>query len=507
VAAARTGGGTALGTFREWWAPPVLCAVVSLGMLLGTPTFGSPDAPVNLATAWYDVHHGLPNNALVNVLGIQRPCFAFKPTLSANCHTIGVIANFTSASHRITNYPPPFQWLVGVGEVVVNTVSKTHVGDGGRVFGLLGCLAVLFLSAWLLRRRGERNAIWALYLLSPPMATFLYAGANANGWEICCALLLTSTLLYCKDELLSPTGSLRDLWPVLVAGLALATARPSGEVWLLAIAAVFAIWTRAWRIRRSLAALAAVVAPGVAVAMAWTATHPLVVALGKPTFTLTIHNALGRLAASAEDIGTRAVQLWGGLGWNDTMPSAIAVVGLLLALAYYLPAYAPTLAHRRLLIGIVAIWFVSAAAWQAVSWQTPPPHYWWQERYSLPLLGGLAMLLFSDPGRRVRPRLLALAAWVTVLNAYMVAMNFWRYDYGITNGFPTAWHHADYGAFHALLVYGVVLVLVAIAVGLFLVDREQRADDAPQEQSSDDTDLSAATLSQIGLLQTTGDLP
>ena len=484
----------------------MLCAVVSLGMLLGTPTFGAPDAPVNLATAWYDVHHGFPNNALVSVVGIQRPCFAFKPTLNANCHTIGVIANFMSSTHRITNYPPPFLWLVGAGEVVVNAVSKTHVGDGGRVVGLLACLALLFLSAGLLRRRGERSAIWALYLLSPPMATFLYAGANANGWEICCALLVTSTLLYCKDELLSPTVGLRALWPVLLAGLALATARPSGVVWLLAIAAVFVIWAQAWRIRRSLAVLAAAVAPGVAVAVAWNATHPLVVAAGKPTFTLTIHNVLGRLAASAEDIGTRAVQLWGGLGWNDTMPSAIAVVALLLALAYYLPTYAPTLAHRKLLIGIVAIWFVSAAAWQAVSWQTPPPHYWWQERYSLPLLGGLAMLLFSDPGRRVRPRLLALAAWVTLLNAYMVAMNFWRYDYGITNGFPTSWHHADYGAFHALLVYVVVLALVAVAVGLFREDRKQVEDDGPLALSLDDTDLSAASTSHIGLLQTASDL-
>jgi hypothetical protein len=67
------------------------------------------------------------------------------------------------------------------------------------------------------------------------------------------------------------------------------------------------------------------------------------------------------------------------------------------------------------------------------------------------------MLLFSDPDRRERPVLFALAAWVTVANAYLVCVNFWRYDYGIVNGFPHQVTTNAYGHAHMADVYSIVL--------------------------------------------------
>jgi hypothetical protein len=89
----------------------------------------------------------------------------------------------------------------------------------------------------------------------------------------------------------------------------------------------------------------------------------------------------------------------------------------------------------------------------------------------------LSMLLFSDPDQRERPRIFALAAWVTALNAYMVCLNYWRYDYGILNGVPDQINHSAYGSVQSICVYGVALVLVAGCAALTWADKLQRVDE------------------------------
>lgn len=461
---------------RSWWCAPLLCSIVATGMLLSTPTFGAPDSAVNLATGWYDIHHVVPTQSRVANLQLgytgQEPCYALHQEQSADCVSSPSVADITSARQRIANYPPPFYWILGVAEVAMSPLRKSLEGDAARVLGLLATLALLFWSAWRLHRARERSAIWSLYLLTPPMAAFLFAGANPNGWEIACALFFTSTLLFRREELLDGALDLRGALMVAIAALLLATARPSGGGWLVLITLTYIAWFQVWRLRRSVVMLAAAVFPGVLFSLIWNKEYGWAVKVGQPSLSLSVGSFFSQLSATFQGLPDKATEAWGVLGWLDTWPSELVVLGIVLALVYYLPTYAPTRAHRRLLVAIVGISFIASSVLEAFTWKAWPS--WWQGRYSLTLLAGLSVLLFSDPSHRERPGLFALAGWVSIGNAYMVCLNYWRYDYGVNNGFPFQVAKSAYGLVHTTIVYFVVLVLLAIAAALFIIDRAAR---------------------------------
>jgi hypothetical protein len=464
----------AISLIRKWWIPPALCAVVSIGMFVSSPTMAASDAEIHLGTAWFDIHHGLPLGSRVNDGNVVGPCYDDRPYVEANCHTTPEAADIQLYTGSIINYPPPWYWVMGVGEIATGTLSGGAAGDGGRVFGLIACMLLLLLAASRLHRSGERSAIWCIYLLSPPVATFLWSNGNPNGWEIACALFFSATLLFRRDALLDPSSGVRPYFAILVAGLLLSTSRPSGALWLVAISVVCTLWTGAWRVRKSMVKLVALLLPAVAVNVTWNALFPqpgrswtFGVATGKQLSELT-----SALAASVQDVFEKAEGLWGILGWQDTHPSALVYVGLIAVLIYFFPTYAPSRLHRQLLIAILLIVFCASVFIEAKGWSAFPA--WWQDRYGLPLLAGLSMFLFSDPKSRERPGIFALAAWVTILNAYMICLNYWRYDYGILNGIPIQVARSAYGNIHSATVYGVVLVLLFVSAVLFVLDRECR---------------------------------
>ena len=465
-----------LALVRQWWVAPLLCAVVSAGMFVSTPTYGSPDAVVNLSTGWYDVHHGIPTASRINEPEFgysgKSICYAFYSEQNALCRTDGRVTDIFSSRQRIANYPPFFFWIVGLGELSGGAISRSVAPDGGRLFALIACLALIFLAAWRLHRAQERSAIWGAYLLAVPMATFLFPSANANGWEIACALFFAATLLWRRAELLDGSTGYRPVWSIMIAGILLATARPSGAVWLLTIAIVFVFWIRAWALRRAISLVAIAIAPGVAISLVWSAMFPFIVRIGQPTLSLSPGALPSQLAASVQDVFAKTGEVWGVLGWLDTYPSALVLVALVGVLIYFFPTYAPTREHRRLLVAAIALVFSASVVLEALSWKAWPS--WWQGRYSLPLLAGLALLLFSDPGHRERPRLFALAAWASAFNTYMVCLNYWRYDYGIKNGFPIQIPNAAYGHIHTAGLYLIVLVLMVATAVLFAADRGHR---------------------------------
>jgi hypothetical protein len=460
---------------RRWWLAPLLCTLVSLGMFASSPTMAAPDAEIHLGTAWYDIHHGIPNTVRINV-SVVGPCYDLRPQAPADCRTPLGAESVLAYTGRLVNYPPPIYWVMGAGELATGAVSSSLVGDGGRLFGLLACLGLLYLAAWRLHRARERSAIWALYLLTPPMATFLFVGANPNGWEVACALFFSATLLYRRGDLLTRTSLVQAGPSIAIAGILLSTSRADGALWSILIAGVFVLWSRAWSSRGAPSPLVVALLPAIAFGVIWNAQFPYRVQIGKPAVSLSAGGLLSAMAASMQDVFSKLAQVWGVLGWADTIPSFLVLVGLIGALVYFFPTYAPTRSHRRLLVAILFIVFAASVVLEALGWRSFP--YWWQGRYSLPLLAGLAMLLFSDPGERERPGLFALAAWVTIFNAYMICLNYWRYDYGILNGIPAQIKHAAYRPTHAVVVYGIVLVLVAGCVILFLANGAQHADDA-----------------------------
>jgi chromate transport protein ChrA len=453
-------------------------------MFVSTPTYGAQDSVVNLSTAWYYVHHPFPVTSRSDPVDLgysgQKPCYAFQASQPADCETAPSVTDVFSNARRIANYPPPFFWIVGAGELITKPLRQSLASDGGRLAGLLASVALLFLAAWRLHRSSERSALWALYLLTPPIAAFLMAGGNPNGWEIACALLFMSTLLWRRKALLRRSPDARAALSVLVAGLLLATARPSGGGWLILFTAAFVIWFRAWRARSSIYVLAGAILPGVLVSVIWNVSFPYTTKVGQPVITVTIGSFLSQVAASFQDLSGKFVEAWGVLGWLDTVPSAIVVIGFAVALIYFLPTFAPTRAHRGYLAATIALVFVVSSSLEAINWKAWPS--WWQGRYSTTLLVGLSLLLFSDPGRRERPRLFALAGWVSLCNAYMLCLNFWRYDYGIANGFPAQVTRSAYGPVHSGVLYVLVVVFLLAGAALLLADRAQRAElaDAPR---------------------------
>jgi hypothetical protein len=443
-------------------------------MFVSSPTMAAPDAEIHLGTAWYDIHHGIPNTIRINV-SVVGPCYDLRPQLNADCHTPSASASVLAYTGRLVNYPPPIYWVMGVGELAMGGVSGSLVGDGGRLFGLLACLGLLYLAAWRLHRAKERSAIWALYLLTPPMATFLFAGANPNGWEVACALFFSATLLCSKEALLAGSSIVRTGLSIGVAGLLLSSSRADGVLWVVIIAAVFVLSTRVSRVGRSIARMLVALLPAIAFGAIWNAVFPYRVQIGKPTITLSAGGLLGAMAASVQDVFSKLAQVWGVLGWGDTIPSFLVLVALLGVLVYFFPTYAPTRFHRRLLVAVLLIVFAASVALETLGWRSFP--FWWQGRYSLPLLAGLSMMLFSDPGEPERPSLFALAAWVTIFNSYMICLNYWRYDYGVLNGIPDQIKHAAYGPVRSMGIYAIALLLAASCAILLLADRDQRIEE------------------------------
>jgi Predicted membrane protein (DUF2142) len=472
----RSVGELALRIVRKWWIAPLLCSFFGLGMFVGSPTMAASDAEVHLGTAWYDIHHGFPIASRVSIPDVDSvgPCYVGAPQLSADCVTAPAAGEVNAYIGRLVNYPPPFYWVMGAGELAMSSLSTGAIGDGGRLFGLVACLSLLFLSAWRLHRVGERSALWSIYLLVSPIAVFDFAGGNPSGWEIACAILFTATLLYRRDALASGTLSLRAFVSILIAGLLLSTSRPLSALWLVAIALTFALWTGVWKIRRTKIVLLLALLPGIAANVAWNLAYPSSVYVGGQVAPASVHELLTAVAYSAQDVLGKAATAWGVLGWEDTHPSAFALFGLLAVLAYFFPTYAPTRSHRKLLAAILLVTFSLSVVVEALGWRWLPD--WWQGRYIVPVLVGMAMLLFSDPDRRERPGLFALAAWMTGLYAYMICMNYWRFDYGISEGFPIQFQHAAFGLVQSLAVYGVATTLVATCFVFAAAERALRAE-------------------------------
>ena len=451
-------------------------------MFLSSPTYAAPDTTIDLATGWFDIHHAIPTESESRLGNPNQntspyPCYAFHPNEPVTfCRLTGSVTSITASTRKITNYPPPYYWILGAAELAMSPIRVSLEGDAARAIGLLACISLLAVAARRLYRARERNAIWSIYLLTPPIAAFLFAGANPNGWEIACALFFTATLLYRRVAILSGSLTGREALSIALAGLLLTTARPTGGAWLALIAATYVVWFRIWRIRRSLYLLATAILPGIVFTLVWNSVFAINAKVG-PTTSLTIDSFISQLSASWQDISEKFVELWGVLGWLDTNPSGIVVVGVALVLLYFLPTYAPTRAHQIYLVAIIALIFVVSSIIEAAGWNivgNSQVHSWWQGRYSLPALAGLSMLLFSDPERRERPGMFALAAWVTVGNAYMICLNFWRYDYGIRNGFPVQIANGAHGPVYSIVVYLIVLVLLGTSAILFSAGRAQR---------------------------------
>src|SRR5450759_3321358 len=132
----------------------LLVAIAGLGMLVSTPPSAGPDESDHEVTAWYLSGHGLRPGSIewfsVPASLLVAPCFAHEPEVTASCMPSRSTAQVMVSTSRVLRYPPPYYWVVGLGQRLATSLMGIEYADiGGRLASLiLNFGALLLLSLY-----------------------------------------------------------------------------------------------------------------------------------------------------------------------------------------------------------------------------------------------------------------------------------------------------------------------------------------------------------------------
>ena len=405
----------------------LLVAVAAVGFLASTPPSAGPDEPVQQATAWYLSGHGLPpdNTSLeysVPQSLVAYPCFAFHSTQSAAC--MPPESQDMGTYNMVLNYPPPYFWVVGGGQRLAALVGLQYADVGGRIASLLLSLGTLLLLSLYMRRR---NPLWGNFLLlvSTPTAVFLNAVVNPSGWEITCGIAMAAVLAeaaWGRRSAFEPGPWSKSTIAILaLTSIGLSTARPLGFLWAAGLT-VSAIALAPSIRRRGLLRIACAVAPGIVMGAIWYRTHTYGVAAPS-----TVTGLLKAFAETFLDTTMYTRQMFGGLGWVDTMIPDVLLLVIYAAWAVLL-ARLPSIRKAAIVCGVFGILVVPCAI-SATVWSAWP--LWWQGRYDMPFALGFILLLLLRSGRFI-PRTISVVSGISLLSlGIMVWVNAVRYGLGV----------------------------------------------------------------------------
>ncbi|HEX7497106.1 MAG TPA: DUF2142 domain-containing protein [Candidatus Limnocylindrales bacterium] len=471
----------------------LLVAIAGLGMFVSTPPSAGPDEPAHELTAWYLSGHGLrptsPELFSVPLSFSGDPCFAHEADVTAGCLPPRSTAQVMVSTSGVLSYPPPYYWVVGLGERLATSLIGIEYADiGGRVASFILSFGALLLLSLYMRRR---NQLWGTFLLliSTPLAVFMGAVVNPSGWEITCGIVMAAVL---SEAVWSRQSLGSEAWPrtttliLVVASVALSLARPLGFVWasgltLSAIALAPSIH------RRLLFRVACAVAPGIVLGLLW----GLASRTGSPSLGGTVFGPTSVIAypfwfaISLVLFLTRVQQMFGVLGWNDTSPPVLLILTNIFAWGV-LFIRLPSIRRAAVLCGIFGIVILPAAieASGAAIWPA-----WWQGRYTLPFALGFVLLLLLRSGQAV-PRTASIVSSISLLSlGLMVWVNAIRYGFGLNAfGFPAS--IGNPGISSVRLGISATLGLLLLAVGAYLLvqawrmKRELRLGQEPETLST-----------------------
>ncbi len=458
----------------------VLLAIV--GMAVTSPPLVGPDESAHQATAYYTTVHFLPpeQEGLYYTPGIfkQGACMAFDSSKDASCmlprDDIG------PAQVRVFNYPPPYYWVVALGQKASPTADEWS-DVGGRVASLLLNVGALALLA-LLARRVTRN--WGTYLLlmTTPMAAFLWAVVNPNGWEITTGLLFAYLFATAwwnwdpwQDRPLS--GWLRVIL-VTTASLAFALSRHDALVWMFLLVLVVLFMGKSPLQRTEKLRLLGATFVGLLAALLWQFTHPAVHNSNNPgrvadPVAMDYLHWLGQIDEMLPD---RLRQMVGVLGWLDT-PVPFTLVFLLLF--GWAGLIGILFARGRIPLLVLVTGFVATiivpSVLEMLRWNDWP--YWYQGRITLVFTLPFLLLLLLRFGESSRRAAAALSLVTAAVLAFMVWQNLMRYAFGIQDYIPVRWNDPAIGElwFWSGVSIVVAIVLITIArVWLLMLERPQR---------------------------------
>jgi hypothetical protein len=466
-----------LGGLTSW----LLVAIAAVGMLASTPPSAGPDEPVHEVSAWYLSEHGLPPRSSVwfsvpAALWLN-PCYGAQPATNASCMAPRDMNRGMVEASTIVNYPPPYYWVVGLGERLAALVGNEYADIGGRLASIILNFGALLLLSLYMRRR---NPLWGSFLLlvSTPMAVFLGIVVNPSGWEITCGVIMAAVLSEAAWRL-PPIES--DAWPktttaiLALASLGLSTARPLGFLWASGLT-VTAIALAPSMNRRTLARLATAVTPGIALGLLWALTHPASSTANSVTTPSTLPNLANWFVESLLTFPEFLRHTFGVLGWLDTpMPGLL----LLLSIASWavLLTRLPSIGIAAKVCGIFGIVILPSAI-SALGWAAYPA--WWQGRYSMPFAVGFVLLLLLRSGRLI-PRMTSIVAGISVLSlGVMVWVNAIRYGFGLDGyDLPASLGKSGISGVRLGISAAIGLVLVLVS-GYLLVNAWRTKHDLPQ---------------------------
>lgn len=472
------------GTLGELLAAIIVLLGV-LGMAVTSPPLVGPDEAAHQATAYYTTVHILPPTAEGQEYtpGYLKhgACMAFNSEQDASC--MPARDDITPGKIRVLNYPPPYYWVVGLGQKFAPT-ADTWMDVGGRVASMTLNLAGLLLLALLLRRRVRS---WGTYLLAvaTPMAAFLWAVVNPNGWEITAGMIFVYFLArawWDSDDLL---GRIPRPWIAFacvgLASITFALSRHDAIVWLtLLVIAVALTGTTLSRSRQLMTLVAS--ALGIFAGLLWQLFYPAQHILNNdnPLPNPVLLDYLHWFHEVDKMLPERIRQMVGVIGSLDVpvpqwmvlllLISWGAVVGFLFARTRINPLF--------LVLGFFGTLLVPSVM-ETLRWNDWP--FWWQGRITLSFTIPFLFLLLLRYGAHGRRAIFLLSIVNGLVLTYMVWQNLSRYSFGIRNYIPLRGSDPAIGDFW----FGVGMFIIALMfsaslarIWVFLQERRSATSEA-----------------------------
>lgn len=434
---------------RLWWITfGTLTLFISL-WAIGAPYFSGPDEAMHVTRAWSVAHGDVlgenPNFGGVRIVHVPMwlttartdpACFKLDPQIPAGCHSI------TSDSSDATTETNGAQ----IPTFYIPTGLPFLVATGGpglllaRIVG--GAISAAFLASALLTARRSAARRWlvpAMAIAVPPMLLYISAVTNPSGMEIAAAVSLwLAAIVLATERAIEPRLVVRLV--VAVAGVMLA--RQSGPFWVVVVlvfAAVMAGRSRIGELARSRAmwlAAGATVVLGIVWA-GWTLTaHPFLLEA----------NPNGIDAPAREVLAAQVGRMWaltqeavGVFGWLDTrapfLTYLVWVSAVVLLVALCAMCARRRTAYLPIVLLVVALAVQTYSEFRAVA----ALGFFWQGRYTLPMLVGVPLLAGCGIGGSARApfvaaravRMGATAIGVALFLAYFQFLR--RYAVGAAN--------------------------------------------------------------------------
>ena len=497
---------------RLWWITfATLTLFISL-WAIGAPYFSGPDEAMHVTRSW-SVGHGdvlgeNPHYGGFRIVHVPRwltspltdpACYKLDPQIPAGCHSL---SPDTSDATTETNGAqiPTFYIPTGLPFLVASG------GPGlllARIVG--GAITAAFLASALLSARRSSARRWlvpALALAVPPMLLYISAVTNPSGMEIAAAVSLwLAAIVIATERLTERVVETRLVVRFVVAVAGVMLARQSGPLWVaivLAFAAVLAGRSRIVELARSRSmwlAAGAAAASGIVWA-GWTLTaHPF----------LLEDNPNGIDAPAREILAAQVGRLWaltqeavGVFGWLDTrapfLTYLVWVSAVVLLVALCAMCARRRTAYLPIVLLVVALVVQTYSEFRSVA----ALGYFWQGRYTLPMLVGVPLLAGFGIGSSGRApfvatraaRMGAIAIGVALFLAYFQFLR--RYVVGATNSLAF-WNDPSWSppVPVPLLLLGSI---VAIGAWLLVLAAAAAEDEGvpKRSESSESSDASSA---------------